>query len=117
MTLNTFIAWCIYALYAPFLVILLILVHYVVQRFLWRRRKRRGLSGLGFYPSAFALGMAMQFFQTFHRPGMTYVLEAKRDEDADEDDEGDPESFVKQLTRQLRRIRRGEPIEYLVLRI
>jgi hypothetical protein len=117
MTLNTFIAWCIYGLYAPFLIILLILVHCVVQRFLWRRRKRRGLSGLGFYPSAFALGMAMQFLQTFHRPSMAYVLEAKRDEDADEDDEGDPESLLKQLTRQLRRIRRGEPIERQVLRI
>jgi hypothetical protein len=117
MTLNTFFAWCIYGLYAPFLIILLILVHYVVQRILWRRRKRRGLSGLGFYPSAFALGMAMQFLQTFHRPSVAYVLQAKRDEDAEEDDEGDPESFIKQLSRQLRRIRRGEPVEQLVLRM
>ena len=117
MALNAVVAWCMYALYIPFFLVLLILVHYALQRFLWRRRKRRGLSGLGFYPSAFALGMATQFIQCFHRPSMAYVLEAKRDEDAGEDDEGDPESLIRQLSRQLRRIRRGEPIDRLVLRM
>jgi hypothetical protein len=46
-----------------------------------------------------------------------YVLEAKQDEDAEEDDKGDPESLTKQLDRQLKRIRRGEPIDRLVLRL
>jgi hypothetical protein len=48
---------------------------------------------------------------------VAYVVKAKQDEDADEDDEGDPESLTKQLNRQLRRIRRGKPVDRLVLRL
>lgn len=61
--------------------------------------------------------MAFQFMQVFHRPSMAYVLEAKQDEDADEDDQGDPDTPTKHLHRQLRRIRRGEQIDTLVLRL
>lgn len=110
----------IYALYVPFLLIGMILVHYSLRRVVLRRRKRRGKGSLGFYPFAFALGMAFQFFQVFHRPSMAYVLEAKRDEDADEGEDGDPETpaaRLKHFHRQLRRIGRGDPIDRLVLRM
>ena len=53
----------------------------------------------------------------FHRPSVAYVVEARQEEDADEDDDGEPESLTKQLDRQLRKIRRGEPVERLVLRL
>jgi hypothetical protein len=53
---------------------------------------------------------------------MAHVLESRQDEaeDADEDDNGDPESTaarLKHFHRQLRRIRRGDPVERLVLRV
>lgn len=117
---NTFLAWFAYGFCVPFLIIGMILVHYVLLRARWRWRKRRGLSGLGFYPSAFALGMAFQFIQTFHRPSIAYVIEAKRDEDADEDEDGDPDSpkaRLRHFQQQLQRIRRGETIERLQWRL
>ena len=64
------------------------------------------------------MGMAfLQVMRLFYQPTVAYVLEAKQDEDADEEDEGDPESLKKQLNRQLKRIRRGEPVDRLVLRL
>ena len=122
MNSRSILAWCIYGFYAPFLLIGLILFHYALRRILWRRRKRLGKSRLGFYPSAFALGMALQFIQVYHRPSMAYVRQVKREEqdDADEDDHGEtdtPAARRKHFFRQLLRIRRGDPIGRLVLRI
>jgi hypothetical protein len=42
---------------------------------------------------------------------------AREKADVEEDDEGDPETPAKQLSRQLKRIRRGEVVERLVLRL
>ncbi|MGO9775328.1 MAG: hypothetical protein ACLQGT_15310 [Terracidiphilus sp.] len=117
MNIDSISAWCIFAGYIPFLAIIVILLHYSLRRFLWRLRKRQGKSNLGFYPTSFALGMALQFMQVYWRPSVSYVLEEKQDEDADEDDNGDPETLNKQLSRQLKRIRRGEPVDRLVLRL
>jgi hypothetical protein len=117
MNVDLFYAWPMLALSFPFLSVALILAHYFLRRFLWRRSKRHGSTRLGFCPSSFALGMAFQFIQVFHRPSMVYVLEAKRDEEADEDDNGDPETLTRQLSRQLRRIRRGDHVDRLVLRL
>lgn len=61
--------------------------------------------------------MALQFIQVFYRPTVAHVLETKQDEEADEDDSGGPESLTKQLHRQLRRIRSGEFVERLILRL
>jgi hypothetical protein len=61
--------------------------------------------------------MILLFAQMFYRPTVSYVLEARQDEDADEDDQGDPESREKHLNRQLKRIRRGEQVDDLVLRL
>jgi hypothetical protein len=102
---------------APALAIVAILLYYQLRRALWRRNNRRGRKNRGFCPSSVALGMALQFLQVFHRPSMTHVVEARQDEDAEEDDEGDPESPTKQLNRQLKRIRRGEWVDRLVLRL
>ncbi len=79
--------------------------------------QRLGRKNSGFCPSSSALGIALLFLQVFYRPSVANVVEIKQDEDVDEDDEGDPEGLTKQLNRQYKRIRRGEPVERLVLRI
>jgi hypothetical protein len=117
MNIDSISAWCIYALYVPFLIIGVVLLHYSLRRLVMRRRKRLGKSRLGFCPSAFALGMAFQFMQVFTRPSVAHVLEEKQAEESDEDEDGDAETLQKQLSRQLRRIRRGEAIDRLVLRM
>ncbi len=102
---------------APLWAVISILVYYQFRRAVWRCNRRHGKKNPGFCPSSTAMGMALLFLQIFHRPSVAYVVEAKQDEDADEDDDGDPENLKKQLDRQLRKIRRGEPVERLVLRL
>ena len=105
------------AMGAPFLAIGIILVRYCFLRARWRLNQWLGRKNSGFCPSSSALGIAFLFLQVFYRPSVDNVVEVKQDEDADEDDEGDPESPTKQLNRQYKRIRRGEPVERLVLRL
>lgn len=102
---------------APFLAIAIILLHYCLRRAAWRRKRRRGVRGAGFCPSACAMGVALLFVQVFYRPTVSNVIEVIEHEDAEDDDQGDPESLQKQLHRQLKRIRRGEPVGDLVLRL
>jgi len=102
---------------APFLFIAAILFDYHRRRFAWRRANRNGKKPTRFRPSSSSLGNAFQILQVFYRPTTAYVIEAKLEEDADEDDEGDPETPARLLHRQLKRIRRGEPIDTLVLRL
>ena len=111
-----YMCW-IFLLNAPYLAVGVIIVHYLWRRAAWRRGRRLGRKRLGYYPSAFAFGLALQFVQVFYRPSVDYVLEAKQEEAAEEDDEGDPETAAKQLSRQLKRIRRGERVERLVVRL
>ena len=117
MNIDTIYGLAIYALSLPLVAIAVILFHYALRRLFFRRRKRLGRGRRGFYPSAFALGLAFHFIQVFTRPSIAYVLEEKQKEEAEEDDEGDPETVQKQLSRQLRRIRKGEPLDRLVLRM
>ena len=120
MSLDAFYAWSLYLSCLQFLAIVLILMHYVLRRVMFRRRKRRGLGGLGFYPSAFALGMAFQFMQILTRPSVAHELAEKQKEEGEEDGDGAPETSEGKLRffhRQLRRIRRGDPVDRLVLRI
>ncbi len=117
MGVNTLYYLSMFLMSSPAWAIAAILAHYLLRRAAWKRGKGLGRRRLGYYPSSIALGMAFQFIQVFHRPSMAYVVEARLDEDADEDDEGDPETVHKQLNRQLRRIRRGEEVDRLVLRL
>jgi hypothetical protein len=118
MIIDAFYAWFIIAGFLPFLAIVVTLAHFCLFRALRRRRARPGGRRSKLYPYCLALGMAfLQFVQFFYQQNVAYLLEAKRDEDADEDDNGDPETLAKQLNRQLRRIRRGEPVDRLVLRL
>lgn len=102
---------------APFLVIVAILVQYNLQRAAWKGGKRLGRKPSGTYPSSFALGMALPFLQVYYRPNIVYEIEAKLVEELEEADQGDPEAPARHLHRQLRRIRRGEPVDRLVIRL
>jgi hypothetical protein len=102
---------------APFVAIVAILCLYQIQRWCFALRKRTGRRLFGIQPAAVGLGMAFLFLQAFWRPSLSHAIEVRQKVDVDEDDEGDPESVTKQLHRQLQRIRRGEPVERLVLRL
>ncbi|MGA2571652.1 MAG: hypothetical protein ABSF23_14135 [Terracidiphilus sp.] len=117
MSANVLLYCCLFAAGLPFFAIAAILVHYCVRREAWKRKQRRGDRSPGFCPSSTALGAALLFVHVFVRPSLQHVLEEKQEEDKDEDDEGDPESPEKQLSRQLRDIRRGEKVDDLVLRM
>jgi len=108
---------CGLAFGAPFLAIAVIFLHYCLRRAVWKRKRRRGVRSAGFCPSACAMGVTLLFMQVFYRPTVSNVIEVIEHEDTEEDDQGDPESLAKQLHRQLKRIRRGEPVGDLVLRL
>jgi hypothetical protein len=101
----------------PYLAIVAIFVHYQLKRAIWKRNRRQGKRTAGFLPSAAAMGMMFLFMQVFYRPSVENVLQERQKEDVEEDDDGDPETPAKQLNRQLRKIRRGEEIDTLVLRL
>jgi hypothetical protein len=65
------------------------------------------------------VGAALMFLSMAYRPNHAFVAKAQivQREDQDEDDRGGPDTPQRQLMRQLRRIRRGEPVERLVWRL
>ena len=100
----------------PYLAIVAILAYYFLRRWAWKRRKRQGKSA-GFCPSASALGAVLLFAQTFYRPSVSRLIEARLVERVEDDDDGEPETPFEHLSRQLRRIRRGKPVDTLALRL
>ena len=88
-------------------------VFFLFQRCSWRRRKRKGKSNWGFYPSSSSLGNALQQLSVFAQPQVEYVLEEKLNEDTEDDSEGGPEDPIAHLHRQAVKIRRGEKIDRL----
>jgi len=104
---------------SPFLAMVWILAHYQLRRSAWKRKRRKGRNNLGFCPSSMALGAVFAFMPVFYRPSVDFLIKARiqQEEKVDEDDDGDPETPEKSLSRQLRRIRRGEPVEALELRL
>ena len=119
MNIDAISAWCIYAGSIPFLAIVVMVVHYCLMRLRLRRRsKQTGRKRSRIYSCCLAMGMGfLQVMWLFYQPSVACLLEEKQNEDADEDDNGDPEGLKKQLSRQLKRIRRGEPVDRLVLRL
>jgi len=101
----------------PFVAIVAILCWSRLQRVRWLRNPHTGRRLFGVQASAVGLGMAFLFLQTFYRPNLSYEIEVRQKVDVDEDDEGDPETPAKQLNLQLKRIRRGEQVYRLELRL
>ncbi|MGC2614102.1 MAG: hypothetical protein WA354_08750 [Terracidiphilus sp.] len=104
------------AMGSPFLAIVLILAYSYLSRVPWggkRNPRRRPFS------SSAGIGTVVLGLTLIYRPRILYAVEAqhRQVEDADEDDNGDPDSPKKHLIRQLRRIRRGEKVDVLSLRL
>jgi len=121
MRMNTIFGWCIVAGFIPFLLVVVTLVYYCISRIRLRLRKRVGSRRSRLYPYCVAAGMAfLQLVRVFYQPDLAYVLEVKQDKDADQDDSGDPdtpEGRLKHFHRQLKRIRRGQPVDRLEWRM
>lgn len=101
---------------SPFMTIVAILAYSEIRRRVWTRPTRtRKKRAPGFGPSSIALGAAFLVFTTFYRPRMEFAIEESEHEGVEEDDQGDPETPQKLFNQQLRRIRRGEPVETLKL--
>jgi len=109
-------AGAVLALGSPFLAILVILAYYYLFRVPWRRNRKRGSR---FSPASAGLGAALLGLTLFYRPRIEYAIEAQQRqvEEVDEDDNGDPDTAVRHLLRQLRRIRRGEKVDRLILKL
>lgn len=107
------------ALGSPFLVILAILAYHYIFRVPWWRKRKTRRSRSRFSSSTTGVGTALVGLTLFYRPRLQFAVEAQQRqvEDVDEDDNGDPDSPKKHLLRQLRRIRRGEPVETLSVRL
>jgi hypothetical protein len=91
----------------------LVVLTFFFQRLRCRIRKLLGKAHLGFYPTAASFGNALQALQVFVEPNVQQIVEEKLDETTDEDDEGAPDDPTAHLNRQLRKIRRGEPVDDL----
>lgn len=118
MSANIWYFCSLLAAASPFLAIVAILLFYLLQRTAWRIRRRRGNCSLGFCPSAAALGMVLLFTQVFIRPSLRHVLKQCLEEAPEETVKGgDPNRGDTHLLEQLKRIRRGEPVDEPTLRL
>lgn len=118
MNFHEILACLVLAGLFPVLILLVTLLYYSWLQFISWCNRRPGRRGSRFHACCLALGMAfLQVMWLFYQPSAAFLLEEKQDEDAEEDDKGEPENLKKQLDRQLKKIRRGEPVERLVLRL
>jgi hypothetical protein len=116
MSSSLYYACCV-ASVLPYLAIPAVLLHNSLRRALWRRGKNLRRPDPSLCSAAAALGTMLLFTQTFYRPSMAYVVEAREPIDEDEDDSGNPDGPDKLLHLQLKRIRRGEPVDRLLIRL
>ena len=121
MEFKWFYAVCVLAGFFPFLILTAIVAHFCLARLGRKGREEPNRRCSRLCTFGLALGMAfVQLMLVFYQPDMVFVLSAAEEKAADEDESSDPdtpESRLRHFHRQLRRIRRGEPVERLVLRI
>jgi type VI protein secretion system component VasK len=107
---------------SPFTWWLLMMIIVVWSRMFHRsngkRPNRSQIVRLGASSSA-VVGSACLFLSTLYRPHHGFIAKAqvRHQEDAEDDDQGDLETPRRHLLRQLRRVRRGEKVDRLVLRL
>ncbi len=101
----------------PYLAIAAILLHNKLRRLRWRYGKNLRRPNPALCTTSAALGAMLMFAQIFYRPSMSYAVEAREQIDAEDEDSGDPDHPDKLLHGQLKRIRRGESVGDLVLRM
>jgi hypothetical protein len=117
MNLSAASVWVALFTGVPLLGVPAFLLIFYFRRAIWRQKKRPGRKHLGFSTSTFTLGIALQHLQALTHPNVEYVIQEIYDEAADQDDQGDPDDPKTQLKRQLRRIRLGQPVDRLILRL
>ena len=115
MDLQLFYNLCTFVGGIPYLAIVAILVHFVIRRTLSKHKGRQGKTY--FYPSSAALSMVFLIAQSFYRPSLQHLVETRLVVEVEEDDLGEPDTSTTGLSRQLKRLRRGELVENLVLRL
>lgn len=110
-----------FAVSFPVFAIMLVSIALAIYKFkeLLRKRKQRWRRHIRVFTSNAVLGFAFLPLAVIYRPSLIEAVKAQvsQDENVDEDDNGDPESPLKHLLRQLRRIRRGEKVEAITLRL
>ncbi len=89
-----------------------------LKQLIWKPRRTRIRRRFTIAAAGVAMGLAFLPFAAIYRPSLIEVAKAqiRQQEDVDEDDNGDPETPLKHLLSQLRRIRKGEKVETLFLR-
>jgi hypothetical protein len=90
-----------------------------LKMLLWKPKGSRSRRRFAILAANAALGFSFLPFAAIYRPRMIEVAKAqiRQQEDVDEDDNGGPETPLRHLLRQLRRIRHGEKIDRLILRL
>jgi hypothetical protein len=116
MSLQSLQAWGLLAafLLAAFLAIAIIFYTFARLSKIKRRLKFGQRSRVLLVAAGFAL---LQLFREFWSPGTAHLIVQKADEYADEDDNGGPNTPEAHLHRQLRKIRRGQRIDRLEVRL
>jgi hypothetical protein len=89
--------------------LLLITAVFLLQRLQSRRKRKSNKKNIGFHPSTAALGLALLTLQTLAQPDLHHSLEQRQTIVDDEEENGDPDDPFTQLSRQLKRIRNGQP--------
>jgi predicted PurR-regulated permease PerM len=101
-------------------VLAVVLVYHWIKEELFTARKHiQRRRRIGIFASNVVLGCAFLPLAVMYRPSLIQMAKAqiRQQEGVDEDESGDPESPLKHLLRQLRRIRRGEEVDTLSLRL
>jgi hypothetical protein len=101
----------------PYLAVVVLLCTFYLKRAWWKLRRRTKPEYAGFCPSSSSLGNALHTLQIFTRPTIAHVLQEKYDEDMEDDGDGGPDDPARHLKRQLKRIRRGERVDVLTVRL
>lgn len=89
-----------------------------LKQLIWKPKRSRKRRRFAIAVASVAMGLTFLPFAAIYRPSLIEVAKAqiRQQEDVDEDDNGGPETPLKHLLSQLRRIRKGEKVETLFLR-
>ncbi len=112
--------WEAFGVSFPVVAIVLVSVAIVFHKIgeLLRKRKQRWRRHMQVSASSVVLGLAFLPLAVVYRPSLIEAVKVqyRQLDDADEDENGDPDSPLNHLRKQLRRIRRGEKVETLLVR-
>ena len=119
MNIHSFLAWLMLGGFLAFVPLAVALIFFILSRIgRSQRKRRRGRLESKIYSMCLAAGIGLlQFVQTFYQPNLSNVLAVIENEDVDEDDQGGPDTPHRHLHRQLRRIRRGQFVDRLQVRL